>query len=319
MTTLRLGTRGSKLAAWQTEAVARALRQARPSLRLQRVIVKTAGDRLPARALDRGGFTGLFTSALEDRLRAGDIDVAVHSLKDLPTRLATGLAIGAVLKREDPCDVLLSARGGTLMTLPEGARLGTASLRRAAQIRARRPDIVIEPVRGNVETRIRQMQARRFDGIVLAFAGIKRLGLEHLVSERIDTELLLPAAGQGAIAIQYREADSSLGQLLRQVDDWQTSIETGAERSFLARLEAGCHVPAACLAVVQDRRILVRGLVASRDGSMVCRDALEAAVAEAATAGQTLAEKLLAAGAGRILQGAAGPGENACTGMTEVT
>lgn len=301
MYAVRLGTRGSKLARWQADAVAQALRRAQPALHVQSIIITADGDRSPAAAPGEAGFKGLFTSALEDRLLGGAIDIAVHSLKDLPTQLATGLSIGAILTRENPCDVLLSAKGHTLTTLPAGARLGTSSLRRAAQVRARRPDIMIEPLRGNIETRVSRMRARRLDGIVLAYAGIKRLGLEHLISERIDPGVLLPAAGQGAIAVEYREADKDLGLVLQQIDDQRTRSEVLAERSFLERLGAGCHVPAACLATINKGRIMIRGLVASPDGSRVCKDALEAAEEEAAAAGRALAEKLLSAGADRIL------------------
>lgn len=319
MRALRLGTRGSKLALWQAEHVARELSARVPGLEIEIVTIKTKGDKILDVPLAKIGDKGLFTREIENELLANRIDLAVHSLKDLPSVLGKGLALGAVLKREIPQDVLISREGYTLQTLPAGAVIGTSSLRRIAQLKVLRPDLELVNMRGNVETRIRKMNEEQLDGIILAFAGVKRLGFEDCISQIIPVDQILPAVGQGAVAVEIREHDDPTRRLLELINDPECRLEISAERAFLAELEGGCQVPVACLARVIDGKVMIEGLVASLDGSQVYRGssaldltspdermqpctAWQGAADQAAEAGQRLAGRLLEAGAGQILQ-----------------
>ena len=301
--TVRVGTRGSRLALRQAEHVAACLRQEHPALVVERRVVSTAGDRVVDVALSRVGDKGLFTRELEDALKAGRIDVAVHSLKDLPTGMPDGLALGAVMEREDPRDVLVGAWPG-LDALPEAARVGTSSLRRRAQVLARRPDLRVVDLRGNVPTRLTKLQRGECDAAVLALAGLRRLGLEHAVAAVLEPDTMLPAVGQGALAVQCRRGDTRVCALLGPLDHGPTRLAVAAERALLARLEGGCQVPVGCLATPASTRLRLRGLVAALDGSVVVTGVLEEAVIDeqAATGlGERLAERLLAAGAREVL------------------
>lgn len=303
--TLRIGTRGSRLALWQAEHVGGLLRAAHPGLVVERVEIVTAGDRVLDTALSSIGDKGLFTRELEDALRSRRIDMAVHSLKDLPTALPEGLELGAVVEREDPRDVLVSSAGRRLAELPAGARIGTSSLRRRAQLLARRADLVVVDLRGNVPTRLEKVARGDADATVLARAGLVRLRLVDRISEVLDPEVLLPAVGQGALGIEVRRADERVLRLLAPLDHAPTRIATAAERALLARLEGGCQVPVGALGEAAGGRLRLRGLVADIDGSRVVRDAIEGAAGDAAAAewlGTSLAERLLAAGAGPILE-----------------
>jgi hydroxymethylbilane synthase len=297
-----LGTRGSALARAQTELVATLLAAACPGVALSTQVLSTAGDRSQdsGRPLPEIGGKGLFTAELERALLEGEIDVAVHSLKDLPTQDAPGVAVGAVTSREDVRDCLVSRSEGSLSHLSEGALVGTSSLRRSAQLAAIRPDLEIRSIRGNVDTRIRKVHEGEYDAALLAAAGIRRLGLEYAVSEWLSPETMLPAPGQGALAVQCRADDAAMREVLTDLDDPAARAETTAERAFLEALGGGCAAPVAALATVTTTpRVRLQGLVASVDGRDVVRVRGEGDPAEV---GARLAQEALSLGADRILR-----------------
>ncbi len=298
-----LGTRASALARAQTELVAARLVASRPSLECSTRVMSTAGDRTQdsGEPLPSIGGKGLFTAELERALRGGEIDVAVHSLKDLPTEDAPGVAIGAVTAREDVRDCLVARSAGSLAELPPDAVVGTSSLRRGAQLAALRPELEIRSIRGNVDTRIRKVTEGEYDAAVLAAAGIRRLGLDSVVTEWLSDETMLPAPGQGALAIQCRVSDDAVRALLAELDDAGARAETTAERSFLRALGGGCAAPVAALATLSTTpRVRLQGLVASVDGREVVRVTGEG---EPHEVGERLAEEALSLGADRILAG----------------
>ncbi len=297
--TITLGSRPSKLARWQTEHVLDLLKSAWPDLSYQMITLVTEGDKTLDRPLPEIGGKGVFTAELEAALRSGQIDLAVHSLKDLPIETAAGLCIGAISRRADAHDVLISANGLTLAKLPPGARVGTSSLRRQVQLQAARPDLSILPLRGNVDTRIRKALQGDYDAIILAAAGIERLGLEQYVIEYLPFEVMLPAPGQGALAVQCREADADLRGLLRTIHDPATERAVTAERAFLAGLGGGCSAPVAAFAREADGRLEIEGLVASPDHQKVIR--VSAAGYNPAVLGKHIARQALEQGAGDIL------------------
>lgn len=302
MCKLRLGTRGSQLALWQADWVAREIKQLRPDLDIELKIIKTQGDKILDVALSKIGDKGLFTRELENELLAGEIDLAVHSMKDLPSVLAPGLVLGGVLKRENPQDVLISHKGYTLMTLPRHGSVGTSSLRRIAQLRALRPDLNMVDLRGNVETRLKKMLKQDLDGIILAYAGVTRLGFAGQISEIIATDIMLPAVGQGAIAIEIRADDQKTRKITTLIDDLPTNLATQAERALLRELEGGCQVPIASLAQINGSILYLEGLVASMDGQTVIKECQTGNVDQAREIGRLLAQKLLQRGADSILQ-----------------
>ena len=269
MTELVAGTRGSRLALAQTAWVVERLRLAHPGLTVRTEVIRTKGDVFTDAPLPSIGGKGLFTGEIEAALLAGTIDLAVHSLKDLPTDLPDGLAIGAVPEREDARDVLISRSGAGLDALPPGARVGTGSLRRAAQLRARRPDLCIVDVRGNVDTRLRKLgqEDARLDALVLAAAGLNRLGLAGRVTEYLDLDVMLPAVGQGALAVEVRAADARVLAAVAVLEDHATRIAVEAERAFLRALGGGCQTPAAAFATLEGVTLRLRGMVANPDGS----------------------------------------------------
>ena len=296
-----LGTRASALARAQTEIVAARLATARPALQCTTRVISTAGDRTQdsGEPLPSIGGKGLFTAELERALRDGAIDIAVHSLKDLPTEDAPGVAIGAVTAREDVRDCLVARTAGSLAALPAGAVVGTSSLRRSAQLAALRPDLEIRSIRGNVDTRIRKVSDGEYDAAVLAASGIRRLDLDDVVTEWLSAETMLPAPGQGALAIQCRADDEAVLALLAALDDPAARAETTAERAFLRTLGGGCAAPVAALAVTTTTpRVRLQGLVASVDGRQVVRVIGEG---DPADVGERLAEEALSRGADRIL------------------
>ena len=301
MRTIRLGTRGSKLALRQAELAADALQAAVAGIAVDLCIIKTTGDTILDSPLAAIGDKGLFTKEIEQALLDNSIDMAVHSCKDLPSELAPGLVIGAVLPRENPCDVLLSSAGHTFENLPQSARIGTSSLRRTAQLKSLRPDLVVLPLRGNVETRIRKMQTEGLDAIVLACAGIARLGLMEKVTQLLSADLMLPSPGQGAIAIEARADNTEILELLAKTNDAKTSCEVRAERAFLLRLHGGCQVPVGCLARADVDAVSITGMIASLDGRQMFRDTIEGSARDAEMLGVQLAGQLLAAGGSIIL------------------
>jgi hydroxymethylbilane synthase len=295
-----LGTRASALARAQTELVVRLLALAWPGLECATKVIATAGDRTQesGEPLPEIGGKGLFTAELEWALRDGEVDLAVHSLKDLPTEDAPDVVVGAVTAREDVRDCLVARTAGSLAELPAGARVGTSSLRRSAQLSALRHDLDIRSIRGNVDTRVRKVADGEYDAAVLAAAGVRRIGLESAVTEWLSAETMLPAPGQGALAVQCRSGDDAVLRLLAPLDHQAARAETTAERAFLRMLGAGCAAPVAALAAFASPRVRLQGLVASVDGTEMVRVHGEG---EPRELGERLAEEALAAGADRIL------------------
>jgi hydroxymethylbilane synthase len=297
--TVHIATRRSALAKWQANHVSGLLSGLEPGLDVRLLELSTRGDQILDVPLSEVGGKGLFVKEIEDALLRGDAQVAVHSMKDLPALLAPGLVIAAVPVREDPRDALIS-KGKRLEQLPLGARVGTASLRRAAQLRAVRPDLKVETIRGNVQTRLRKVE-EGFDAVVLAYAGLKRLGLAGHVTQVFTVDEMLPAVAQGALAIEARQDDAATLKRLVPLDDATTRTQVEAERGLMRRLEGGCQVPLAGHATVEGGTVRLRGLVASLDGSRIVRGERSGPAAEAARVGLELAEDLLARGAGEIL------------------
>lgn len=295
-----VGTRGSALALAQTKRVCAILEDARPGLSTEVRAIVTHGDRTQASGepLPAIGGKGLFTAELEQALRDGTIDLAVHSLKDLPTEEVDGVVLGAVCLREDVRDCLVS-RAGPLHELTDGTVVGTSSLRRSAQLRALRPDLEVRSIRGNVETRIRKVREGEYDAVLLAAAGIARLGLEHEVVEWLDADVLVPAPGQGALAVQSRADDAATLELLAVIDDRAARMATTAERTFLRALGAGCTAPVAAYGTTSGDAVHLEGLVASPDGREVVR---LSGTGEPEEVGERLARDALHAGADAILE-----------------
>jgi hydroxymethylbilane synthase len=302
-TLLRIASRGSQLALWQAHAVERALLAADPDAEVRIDVVKTIGDKILDVPLAKIGDKGLFTKELDEALLSGAADLAVHSLKDVPTRLPDGLVIAAITVREDPRDVLILAPGrtGSLAELPAGARIGTSSLRRRAQLQARRPELEVLDLRGNLNTRLAKLDRGEYEGIILAAAGVLRLGWEDRISERLDPSDWLPAVGQGALAVVARADDEALLDRLRGLDHAPTAAATTAERAFLRALEGGCQVPIGALGELRDGLLTLHGLVASTNGETILRASAEGAPEDAAELGRGLAAELLRRGAGALL------------------
>ena len=297
-----VGTRDSQLALWQANWVVERLRESNPGYSFRVQGIKTQGDNILDVALAKIGDKGLFTKELEVALLTDEIDLAVHSMKDLPTDLPSGLAIGVVCEREYPGDVLVSLHGYTLDKLPQGAIIGTSSLRRTAQLLHYRPDLKIVNIRGNLNTRLRKMAEEKMDAIVLAYAGIQRLGLADRISERIPMDICLPAVGQGSIGIEIRHLDEEIMDIVETIDHRPSRIAISAERNLLKRLEGGCQVPIGAYGQVINNEIKLQGLIASLDGRQVVRDTMSGPVNEAAKIGVKLAESLLKTGGREILQ-----------------
>jgi len=297
---LRIGSRGSALALWQANFVRSELE--RRGFACEVIIIKTAGDHVQDAPVAGIGLKGVFIKELEDALLDERVDVAVHSMKDVPTETPSGLTFPAICRRHDPSDALLSRNGAGLRALPAGARVGTGSLRRQAQLRHVRPDLEFADLRGNVDTRIRKLESGAYDAIVLARAGLDRLGLSAKITEIIPTEVCLPAVGQGAVGIETREADTDVRGATAMLDDVDTRAALTAERSLLAFLEGGCQVPLGALAKVDGSRVTLEACVVSPDGREMIRDRAEGTADAAEQLGKKLAEILVAKGAGRILQ-----------------
>jgi hydroxymethylbilane synthase len=301
-----MGTRGSALARWQTDHVAALLQKAWPGLEIEISVLHTQGDRILDKPLPLIGGKGLFTAELEEALRSGAIDLAVHSLKDLPTDLEPGLAIGAIPQRAAVEDVLVCRSGSRLHELSPGAVLGTSSRRRAAQVRRRYPHLAMADIRGNVDTRVRKALDPHgiYDAIILARAGIERLDHAEAISEVLSLDVMLPAPGQGALAVQCRD-DEVLRTLLAPLDHAPTRAAVEAERAFLRGLGGGCAVPIAALATMEGEQLTVRGRVTALDGSQEIEVALQGDAASARELGERLAAQALADGASVLLAGIA--------------
>jgi hydroxymethylbilane synthase len=302
MKEIRIGTRGSPLALWQANWVRKRLSQAHPQLNVSLARVKTKGDKLIDVNLAKVGGKGLFVKEIEEELLKGRIDLAVHSMKDVPVQLPEGLHIRSIPRREDPGDVLISRDHLTLEELPLGATIGTSSLRRRVQLLSYRPDFHIVPLRGNVDTRLKKLDSMGLDGIVLAAAGVKRMKLEGTISQSISPEVCLPAIGQGALGIETRIADEEANQYLSVLDHEATHMSVIAERAFLRRLEGGCQVPIAALGSVSDQgKLMLKGLVGTLDGSKLIKGGIAGEIEKAEELGMALAESLLSQGANEIL------------------
>jgi len=291
VTTLRLGARGSALARRQTELVSQALVAAHPDTVVETVEVRTEGDRRQDVPLEEMGGQGVFVKEIEQRLLTGEIDIAVHSLKDMPSELPAGLTLGALLPRGDVRDVLVGRGGLDLTGLPAGARIGSDSRRRAVQLTALRPDIEVVSIRGNVDTRLRKVDAGEYDAVALAVAGLERLGLGDRATQVFSEREVLPAAGQGAIAIECRAADTETLGLLAAIDDAATRAATDAERAFLRSMGAGCRLPIAAYATVDEGTLRVEAMIADDAGKMY-RGAASGSVESAEYLGSSLAERL---------------------------
>jgi hydroxymethylbilane synthase len=299
----RIGTRGSKLALWQANHVSRLIEAKNPGLNIEIRIIKTTGDAVMDSPLSEIGGKGVFVKEIEEALLSDEIDIAVHSMKDVPTVLPDGLFIGAVAKRHDPRDALVSRSGLPLAQLPEGSRIGTGSLRRSTQLLKYNSNFEIVSIRGNVDTRIRKLkEGNDFDAIVLAAAGLERMGLGGEITEVISPEIMLPAPGQGIIAIECRENDGDTVDILSTVNHSETEFQARAERAFLLRLGGDCNVPAGCHAEIQDLNIILTGIVSSPDGMTAVRKDSSGSLGDAESIGEKLAESILESGGYEILK-----------------
>ncbi|WP_244155335.1 hydroxymethylbilane synthase [Dissulfuribacter thermophilus] len=299
---LRLGTRKSKLALTQSNWVKQEIEKRFPDVQVELVKVTTKGDKILDVPLAKVGGKGLFVKEIEEALLDGRIDFAVHSLKDVPTELPQGLEVSVFPEREDPRDALIARDGKGLMELPPGAKVGTSSLRRMAQLRAVRPDLVIESLRGNLDTRLNKLDEGHFDAIILAAAGLKRMGLSGRITEIISPEVLLPAIGQGALGIEFRSEDHETRRILSSLSHEETTIRVRAERAFLARLEGGCQVPIGAYATIEGNELTLEGLIGDEDGKKILRMKKMGSVDDPEFIGDELGKEMLDAGGKEILE-----------------
>jgi hydroxymethylbilane synthase len=300
MSGLRIGTRGSALALAQASWVKRQVEEHEPSLAVELRVIKTSGDRFLDTPIQNIGGKGVFTKEIEDALLRQEIDLAVHSLKDLPTRLPLGLALAAIPAREEARDVLVTRDGSTLAELAAAARVGTGSLRRRAQLLHYRSDLSVLALRGNIDTRLKKLDAGEFDALVMAAAGLRRIGRADRIGEYLADEICVSAVAQGALGLEAR-SDGNVPERLAFLNDAATCAEIAAERALLDRLNGGCHVPIGARARVAGEQISMIGVVASPDGKNLCRSEIFGSVKEAADLGKRLAEQLLERGAGQLL------------------
>ncbi|MCX7771019.1 MAG: hydroxymethylbilane synthase [Proteobacteria bacterium] len=298
---IRLGTRGSQLALWQANHIKDCLEKIH-NLEIDIVKIKTQGDKILDVALAKVGGKGLFVKELEDALLDGKIDFAVHSMKDVPVELPAGLHITAITKREDPRDVFISKNYDSLKDLPKGSKVGTSSLRRQCQLLALRPDLKVEVLRGNVETRIRKMLEGQYDAVILAYAGVKRLGMMEFVKEVLPDNVSLPAIGQGALGIECRIDDIETNELLKPLNDEETSYCVRAERAFLRVLQGGCQVPIGAYAKIDGGRLIIKGLVGSLKGEKIITEIVSGDKEDCEALGETLASIILDRGGKEILE-----------------
>ena len=299
---LRIGTRGSQLALYQANWVKEKLVRAYPRLEVTLSIIKTTGDKIQEAPLAKIGGKSLFVKEIEEALIRREIDLAVHSIKDVPTELPEGLHLSAITKREDPRDVLISGDGRILKDLPQGSKIGTSSLRRQAQLLHFRDDFEMIPLRGNLDTRVKKLKTMNLQGIILAYAGVKRLGLENRITEIIPTEISLPAIGQGALGIETRREEADVDEKVRSLNDPPSAIAISAERSFLKRLGGGCQVPIAAFGLILGPTLCIDGMVGTIDGKRLIRHRMEGPLEKAEKLGMELADILLNRGAGEILE-----------------
>jgi hydroxymethylbilane synthase len=303
-TKLRIGSRGSQLALWQANHISALLHASGHEVEIE--IIHTTGDKITDVALAKVGTKGMFTKEIEEALAAGHVDLAVHSLKDLPTELPKGFEIAAITERQDPRDAFCSRRYSKIEDLPKGARVGTSSLRRQAQLKAIRPDLDVHPLRGNVDTRLRKLEQGDYDAIILASAGLKRLGKTELIKQIIPAEIMCPAAGQGALGIEIREGDTKTRELLAFLNDYNARAATTCERALLNSLGGGCQVPIGAFAEVCDGKLHLESIVADPDGTKLLRDSRDGS--DPVRLGNEAGASLLKRGSDAILEAVYGRG-----------
>ncbi|MBN1473579.1 MAG: hydroxymethylbilane synthase [Syntrophaceae bacterium] len=299
---MKVGTRGSKLALTQTNYVVEALKKAAPETEAEICVIKTSGDIMQDVSLAQIGGQGVFVKEIEEALLAGSIDLAVHSMKDVPGETPEGLIFAAVMPREDARDVLVSRGNVKIEFMPKGARIGTGSLRRAAQIKAMLPDINIFPLRGNIDTRLKKIETENLTGVILAAAGMKRMGYLGKITQYLPIELMLPAVGQGALGLQIRKGDTELAGICGKLNHPQTAAEVGAERAYLRALGGGCRLPIAAYGLLEGKRLTLEGLIAAPSGSEVIRDKVWGEISTAEEMGKKLADLILEKGGRRLLE-----------------
>lgn len=296
--TLRIGTRKSKLALWQANYVKERLESRGYSVEL--VLITTTGDKILDAPLAKIGGKGLFVKEIEEALLRGDIDLAVHSLKDVPMVLPEGLTLGAITEREEPFDVLISRDGRGFQELPEGAKVGTSSLRRQVQIKRKRPDLRVETLRGNVDTRLRKLEEGLYDAIVLAYAGVKRMGFEERVSQVLED--FIPAVGQGSLAIEIRQEDQRVYEAIASLDHRESRIRAECERAFLRELQGGCQVPIGAYAWIENEKLKLKAFISDLEGKRFLEGVEEGDLHQAEQVGKKLARRLLEGGGKAILE-----------------
>ncbi|NOY70188.1 MAG: hydroxymethylbilane synthase [Deltaproteobacteria bacterium] len=300
--TIIIGTRGSRLALWQAEWVRDRLGEEFPDMSVELSVIKTIGDKILDVPLAKIGGKGLFVKEIEEALLSGRIDIAVHSMKDMPAELPDGLCIAAIPEREDPRDVFISANGKSLQDQRTGAVIGTSSLRRSSQVLHYRPDVGIIPLRGNLDTRLKKLDSGGMDAIILAAAGVKRLGMADRISQVIPSDIILPAVAQGALCIEARQEDEETLSILSKLHHRKSALAVRAERAFMRRLEGGCQVPIAALAGLDGKQLEIVGLVAEIDGSSLLKETVAGDIEHPEDAGLELSQRLLDQGAGDIIQ-----------------
>ncbi len=298
---IKIGTRGSKLALVQANTVIESLKKTAPEINTEICVIKTSGDIMQDVSLLTIGGQGAFVKEIEDALLSGAIDLAVHSMKDVPGEMPDSLKFAAMLPREDVRDILVSRDNVKIEFMPRGAKIGTGSLRRGAQLQAMLPDITIVPLRGNVDTRLKKIETENLTGVILAAAGMKRLGYGAKIAQYLPVEFMLPAVGQGAIGLQIREADSALAGILAKINHAPTAAEIAAERSYLRALGGGCRLPIAAYCKLEGKQLSLEGLVAAPDGAAVIRDRVRGAVEEAEELGARLAAIIMEKGGKKLL------------------
>jgi len=297
-----IGTRGSALALWQANHVKECIETTFPDLRVDIKTIKTTGDRITDRPLAMVGGKGLFVKEIEASLLDSSIDLAVHSMKDMPGELPDGLIIGGIPERANPFDVLISAQGELFKEYPQGAVIGTSSLRRGSQLKHLRPDLEIKSIRGNLDTRLKKLKSGEYAAIVLAAAGLERLGQVNEITEYLTETDMVPAVGQGALCIETRENDPDMENILSVLDHEPTRICVTGERAFLKKIEGSCHIPVACFGKIRDNRIIFTAVVASEDGKSFIKETIESTPEQVTEKGRELAKLVLDKGGKRILE-----------------
>ena len=297
-----IGTRGSQLALWQANFIKSEIEHLFPDLIVELKIIKTTGDMITDRPLAMVGGKGLFVKEIETALLNNDIDIAVHSMKDMPGVLPCGLIIGAIPERENPFDVLISKDNSLLTDYKKGAKIGTSSLRRGSQIKHIRPDVEIESIRGNLDTRIKKLKAGDYDAIVLAAAGLRRLGQDSEITEYLDETIMIPAVGQGALCIETRKNDRDIAAIMKKLDHHDTRICVTGERAFLKQIEGSCHIPVACFGKIQDDKVILTAVVASENGKELIKEQIISPINKVEHSGKALADQVLEKGGRKILE-----------------